>query len=409
MKRSGGAQQSADAAQRAANQLREAQDLLAGTQQQLASGKMDSLLHESARLTQEQRAQAERIDKLASPQVDPNKMDMESMMARRREVERLATERQQLSDDLSRLQKELRDAAREMAPNQPGVARKLRDALTEMDDSNLDNRVQRTADWLRRGINPNSNGTETQIAQGLGHLNRQLKQAQQAIGQGKRGSQDAAQGDRTSALDQVERLRSQLEAMMGSRGGNGQARQNGQSKDGRTGQSAGAPNGERGGNGMQRGGDVGGRVGEVRNGAGRGADGSVWDNINTGNNSYGQPAQRTAPTDASGNPPDTERTYRQGLRELDQMRQTLRGDAQSEKELEELARQMRQLDPKRFPGNPAMVEQMHREALSSIDRLELQLQRGKISTEARTGKPRAVPAGYQDSVADYFRRLSKNP
>jgi len=96
------------------------------------------------------------------------------------------------------------------------------------------------------------------------------------------------------------------------------------------------------------------------------------------------------------------------MRELNQLRQMVQGDQQAMKEVQELAKQMQQLDPSRFPGNPAMVEQMHREMLSSIDRIELQLQRDGAS-EARTGKPYAVPAGYQDSVAEYYRRLSKNP
>ena len=52
----------------------------------------------------------------------------------------------------------------QMAPNQPGAASKLRDALNGMDQSDLTNRVQRTADWLRQGIDPNSNGTEAGIA-----------------------------------------------------------------------------------------------------------------------------------------------------------------------------------------------------------------------------------------------------
>jgi hypothetical protein len=147
----------------------------------------------------------------------------------------------------------------------------------------------------------------------------------------------------------------------------------------------------------------------VRYGGGGYADGTVWGNINTGNNRYGQGGQRPAPPDASGNPADTERTYQQGVRELNQLRQMVQGDPEAMKEVQELARQMQQLDPSRFPGNPAMVEQMHREVLSSIDRIELQLQRDGVSTEARTGKPYAVPAGYQDSVAEYYRRLSKNP
>jgi len=167
-----------------------------------------------------------------------------------------------------------------------------------------------------------------------------------------------------------------------------------------------------GGFGQQTGdrtGQRGGQSGDIRYGGGGGADGTVWGNINTGNNRYSQGGQRPAPTDASGNPADTERTYQQGVRELNQLRQMVQGDPQATKEVQELARQMQQLDPSRFPGNPAMVEQMHREVLSSIDRIELQLQRDGASTEARTGKPYAVPAGYQDSVAEYYRRLSKSP
>ena len=480
MKRSAGPQQSADAARQAAEKLRDATSLLGGTQQQLASGKLDSLSHEADRLTQEERAQADRIDKLANQQQgDADTMNRDSMMARLQERNRLAAERQQLSGDLSKLQKGVRDAAREMAPNEPGVAQKLRDALTEMDQSDLDNHVQRTADWLRSGINPNSNGTEKEIAQGLQKLGQQLRQAQQGMGQGKdqgkpgqRGG--AGQGDETAALGQVERLRSQLEAMASSRQGsgqqqgrNGQQGQSGQNgQQGRNGQPS--PNGQPGqsgnqqsqangggqqpgnngqpgrgaqpsgqnaqggaqqGGGQQGGGQRGGgqpgsgfgqqgndlggqragQSGDVRYGGGGGADGTVWGNINTGNNRYGQAGQRPVPLDASGNPADTERTYQQSMRELNQLRQMVQGDPQATKDVQELTRQMQQLDPSRFPGNPAMVEQMHREVLSSVDRIELQLQRDGASTEARTGKPYVVPSGYQDSVAEYYRRLSKNP
>jgi hypothetical protein len=454
MKRSAGPQQSADAAKQAAEKLRDATNLLGGTQQQLASGKVGSLSHEADRLAQEERAQADRIDKLANHQGSgSDATDRDSMMAKLRERDQLAGERQQLSNDLSKLQKGVRDAAREMAPTQPGVSQKLRDALTEMDQSDLDNHVQRTADWLRGGVNPNSNGTENEIAQGLQKLSQQLLQAQQGVGQGKPGESGAAQGDQTAALGQVERLRSQLEAMASGRGNGRQQGQNGQngqqgrngqqgqnSQPGRQGNQNGNQQGQASGGGqqpgrgsqpgqqsgqytqgsLQRGGGVGqqtgdrtgqrdGQSGDVRDGGGGGADGTVWNNINTGNNRYSQAGQRPAPPDASGNPADTERTYQQGMRELNQLRQMVQSDPQASKDVQDLARKMQQLDPSRFPGNPAMVEQMHREVLNSIDRIELQLQRDGASTEARTGKPYAVPAGYQDSVAEYYRRLSKNP
>jgi DNA-directed RNA polymerase subunit F len=381
MKHNGNPQQSA-AGQQAADQLRKASSLLAGTQQQLASGQVSALSREADRLTHEERAQAERINNFAGQQPDPNSTNLDAMLGHLHERDRLAKDRQQLSDDLSNLQRNVREAAREMASAQPGVAQELRDALRQMDEYDLDNRVQRTADWLRRGINPNANGTESEIVQGLAKLNQQLQQAQQNLDQGGSVQRGADKDGQTTALDQLEGLRKQLEAMAPSQDG----QRRGQQGQNRAGQN-----------------------GDVRNGGGHNSDGTPWNNINTGDNRYGQPGPPTASPDTSSNPADTERTFRQSMRALNQLRQMLRDNPEAAKEVAELARQMQLLDPSRFPGNPAMLEQMHREVLSSVDRLELQLQRDAASTQARTGKSSAVPSGYQESVAEYFKRLSKNP
>src|SRR5215469_398898 len=192
-------------AQQAAEQLRQASGLLAATQQRLASGKVDSLAREAGRLSHEESTQADRINKFAS-QDAPNLTDLNSMLTRRRELTQLAEDRQQLSNDLSDLQRNIRGAAREMAATQPGVAQNLRDALTEMDNSDLDNRVQRTADWLRRGVDPTTRGTENEIAKGLSKLDEQLQQAARGVGKGTRGPQNADQ-DQTVLLNQIEQFR----------------------------------------------------------------------------------------------------------------------------------------------------------------------------------------------------------
>jgi hypothetical protein len=400
MNRSGAEQQQSADARKAADDLRQASNLLAGTQQQLASGKVDSLAHEASRLQQQEHAQADQINKFASQQNEASPENLDSMTSRLHDRDRLAQERQQLANDLSSLQRNIRGAAREMAPNQPDVARKLRDALTEMDESDLDNHVQRTADWLRRGINPNSNGMESEIAQGLQKLSEQMQQAQKGVGQGQPAAPGSDQPDANAALDRLERLRSQLDAMTGQRGGaNQQLAQNGLNRNGQNGRTGTAqPN------------NAGGNSGDIRYDGNRGADGTVWGNINTGNNRYGQPGVTgPAPDDASGNPADTERTYQQSMRDLQDLQKLVQNDPEAAKEVAELARRMQRLDPSRFPGNPALVEQMHREVLSTVDKLELQLQREGGSSAARTGKSDAIPAGYQESVADYYRRLSKNP
>jgi len=86
-------------------------------------------------------------------------------------------------------------------------------------------------------------------------------------------------------------------------------------------------------------------------------------------------------------------------------------DPQAKKDIEDLQRQMQNLDPRRFPGNPEMVEHMSAEVLAQADKLELRLrQNGALDQgQVRSPKPKSAAPAYQDAVADYYRRLSKTP
>ncbi|MEZ2347269.1 hypothetical protein [Terriglobus sp. RCC_193] len=450
MKRAGapGANSSSAEAQRqAAERLREATGLLGGAQQNLAGNRMGQLSREADRIQQEEKAQAQRVDDFTKQTQNHsfNPQDIQNFMRQRNQ---LASDRQELSDSLSKLQKNMRDAASGMASNQPDAAKKVRDALSEMDNSDLDNRMQRSADWLRSGINPNSNGTEKGIADGLSKLSQQLHAASGAVGSGNgQRTGDAGKPDQTAALGQVARLRSQLQAMQASRqgnglnrGGSGQQGNDSQNRNGQQGQGQQQGNGSQQGGGAQSGqngggqsgnaqtagnrsggaltrgnsrdgatDDRGGQLGDLGNrvNAGGGNRGTVFGGVNTGNNTYAGGGTAVGAKDTSDNPADTERNFQQSLRQLQALRGMVRDDPQAQKDLAELTRQMQNLDPKRFPGNPAMVEQMHSDVLRTVDRLELELQRSGETT-AHTGTPQTIPAGYSDSVADYYRRLSKN-
>ena len=430
MKRSTAQQQDSEASRRAADQLRQATGLLGGMQQQQASGKLDSLSREADRLDREEHAQADRLHSLAAQSGTTNEQDYSAGMQQRN---KLAEDRQQLSDDLSQLEKNMRNAERELAPNEPQVSSKLRDALSGMDQSDLSNRVQRTADWLRRGISPDSNETEGDIASGLHQLSEQLRQAQEGMGSGKPlpGSQ---QGQQTAALDQIERFRRQIESLTargsasGQRGQNGQSARPGQGNQGAPQPSQGtqqAQAGAAGGQGGQYGQrwQVGGqragnwqgqdfRSGDVGNrDSGGGAEGTAYFNINTGNNHFDRNRPRAGAPDNSSVPPDSELVYRNGLDELNQIHQLAKNDPAAQKEIQDLVREMQRLDPRRFPGNPQLVEQLHAQVLNDVDRLELQLRRDGDSESAdqvRSSKSFSMPPGYQDAVAEYFRRLSKS-
>ena len=59
-----------------------------------------------------------------------------------------------------------------------------------------------------------------------------------------------------------------------------------------------------------------------------------------------------------------------------------------------------------------MLEELHAQVLTSVDKLELRLRREwdeKQTGQVRSGDSLRVPPGYQGSVAEYFRRLSKRP
>jgi hypothetical protein len=138
---------------------------------------------------------------------------------------------------------------------------------------------------------------------------------------------------------------------------------------------------------------------------GRGG-GSDYSAMNRGGYLPEAPRGPVGPGDIAG----IERAYREGLRDLSQMRGELGGDnPEVARDIQELIREMQRLDPSRFQGNPALVEQLRTQVLSGLEQLELQMRRklDDASSQARTGAARPVPNGYQDSVAEYFRRLSK--
>jgi hypothetical protein len=59
-----------------------------------------------------------------------------------------------------------------------------------------------------------------------------------------------------------------------------------------------------------------------------------------------------------------------------------------------------------------MVEELYNRVLGDVDKLELQLRRAsdaKQSGQVHSTDSQPVPPGYEDAVAEYFRRLSKNP
>ncbi len=324
------------------------------------------------------------------------------------EIDKMVNDRQQVTDDLARLTQQMRTAARELAPTQPGASGKLRSALDGMDENDLGTRMQRSSDWLRSG--QFSDPAEAGLTSDLQKLGQQVGDAARALGSAQHTSKDA---ELNRAMDDLSRLRDQLAGLGGrsnsqpGQGRGGQQFQAGQlTRDGQSGQ-AGQPG--QGGQAGGRSGPVGNRLaGPVGNPAGGGTnrDRNWIGAYDTGNTRIS--GQAVAPQ-RGPNPADTQRQIDQGLNLLNQVRAVVQDSPEARQQLQSLIDQMRNLDPSRFPGNPALVEQMHQQLVSSVDALELQLRRQLDENRGgtiRNTDPTKVPAGYQDSVAEYYRKLS---
>jgi hypothetical protein len=106
-----------------------------------------------------------------------------------------------------------------------------------------------------------------------------------------------------------------------------------------------------------------------------------------------------------------ENTYRDTLRQLTQLQPQLRDDASVNRDLQSLIRDMQRLDPSVYSNDPLLAERIHAAVVGGIEQIEMELRRkvekaGDGSVRSQGGE--AVPEGYADAVAEYFRKLSKS-
>jgi hypothetical protein len=383
MRRAASQGQRAADARRAADRLQEATKLLGGIRQQQGSGQLDSLAREADRLAAQEHEQADRIRQMfgSKSSAGPER----GSRAGEDDQAGLADNRQLLASDLSHLEKSTQDTASQLAPTERDAASKLHQALGEMDGSNLAARLEHSAQSMRLGLPPDAS-LEPSISGDIDRFDQRIHEAQQAL----KGQQPSAE----SALARLERLRDQIATLTRNPGGPNSrtgASAN-QSQSGEQAQQARGGQGSKNAGGLQPGGPGGPRT--WQNGA----------RPLRGNEPEGSGAE---PSDSSTS---TEPTRQRALRELDGLRRDIGTDSGAATDIQELARDLQRLGPGNFGGDPALMDQLRARVLASMDNLELRLRREfdqQESGEVRNSDSLRVPPGYRESVAEYFRRLSK--
>jgi hypothetical protein len=310
----------------------------------------------------------------------------------------MAGEKEQMADQLKQLEKQMGDAARSLAGAQNPVSSKLRDALSEAQQSELELRMRKGAEWIRQGQGMYTWVRESTVTMGLDRLRDQLQQAQAALQQqgqpGKGAPSDKA--DIEKALAQLEGMRNRMQQLTQSQGQPGQrgnASRNGKPQDGsqpqpgqsQPGQAQGQPQGQS-------------------------QDGSQ---TGPGQPSAGQPDG--APNGGIGNRGGPgpvyphngmEQGYRESLRDMSQLRDFIKTHPEFSNDVLQL---MHAMNPA-YVNDAELGQRISREVIPQMERLELELRRqldSKSSDQVRSAGSEPVPAGYSDAIAEYFRKLSK--
>src|ERR1700683_4807029 len=153
-------------------------------------------------LAAEQKQQADKVRDLMAQQNAARTSGKQMTYPSAQEIDKMVNDRQQVSDDLGRLTQDMRGTARELATTQPAASGKLRSALEGLDENELDTRLQRSSDRLRRG--EFSDQEESALTGDLQKLGQQVGEAARALGGAQATSRDA---EINRAMDDLSRLR----------------------------------------------------------------------------------------------------------------------------------------------------------------------------------------------------------
>ncbi|MDW8129768.1 MAG: DUF4175 family protein [Bryobacterales bacterium] len=362
--------------QEAAERLRQARELLGGLEREQMDERVTELTRRSEQLAARQREFAERLRQRFGSREARGSWE---------EAARMAEEKQQMAAELEALQRELEQSLRAMAGGQRAAASRLREALGDLQRMELATRMRYNAELIRRGWGAAAVMREAPVTAALEQLRDQLREARAAL-------------DR--AAPPGENLQRALEALARAR-----QRLAGAGRDSRSSAEQGAQERDRA---ARRPGAVGesqphaGEPAGGRQGGGGPAPGS-YAAMNFGDWQPAEP-RASSPSDPAG----LVRAWQQALRDLAELRGSLRDMPEQAQALEEILREYARYDPRRTPGNPALLERIHSQFLADLDRLELEWKRklGEPVTQARNVADRRVPPKYAEAVAEYFRRLS---
>jgi len=361
-------QRAAEEAQRQLEGARDqlAQDQIASMQESfanMADQSADMLLAQERMQQQLQDAMERALSERDSGE-NPNSRGMTLM-----EEMALADTKEEVAADLQRLQQQMMNTIQQFGEEAPAAARELTEGNATIAERELELALSDAALYIDAGYALYIAGNERNVTEGMRALNESLERAEQLAFGALNGNSDLEQ-----ALEQAEELRDQLAQL---------PQQNGQ----QSGQ------GEQQGQGGQQGGFGGGPDG-ITNGLG------ITDWSGNGANA------------AFDGPMDVPENFYNNLDNLTELTRDAIPEMQmTQEQINELLDVIRELEFSRVNRNDGIVLEEYNNMLALIEQLELSLRaegsNANNPNNVRTAVLDMIPEEYRESVAEYYRRLSR--
>ena len=415
------------AIEQARRQLQAALQQMTAQRQQAAGEAFSNLADRASELYREQRElQAELQQQMRDLLNDRTDRGLRRGMDRQAAFD-LAERKDDLREALEALTRDIQRVAQQFRDQTPGAAQELSDALRRLQQSEAQRLLAVAAELIRQGYGMEVAATDSVTTSALRDLERQTQEALA------RAQEEAVQGQRiepdpnAELISELQALRRELDELTRGAGGFDprQARLDPSGQPGQPGQQ-GQP-GEAQDDQAQQNAQAGGQQGGQQQGGQQG--GAQQGGLNAGGpfdrGGYGWRGGFYDPNrgDIWGPYPygfwqDPERLEeaRQRLEsagtELLTLSNRLRAEGLSEEELRavrELAEALRRGLP--GDGNADLIEREYRALVDLLEKTELELRAASgdsRSATVRTEAPVRVARGFEDAVAEYYRRLSRS-
>jgi len=369
------------AMEEARRQLDRALEQMTAQRQAVAEEAFSGLSDRSGELFDEQRQIANELQQVARRYLDAQARNEPTRdVLSPEETYDLAVRKWEMQQELEQLEQDIQAIAQQFRGQTPGASEELRDSLTDLQRSQAIARLGDAAAAIRYGAAQQAAPMEGITTAALDELQRGTERAL-ALALRESGEGIQAESDATAELlAELQSLRRELsELQAGQPGQQGQSDQAGQGGQ----QSGGVFGGNTFGGGQ-------GFYDLNRRGLG------AWDPA--GIASFDENLQA-----------ELEDRLNEAGADLLTLGSRLRTEGLTAEELEAVRRLGDALRGG-LTGNPELVEQEFLAMLSLVEQLELQLASSELGNDdggVRTETPAQVTQGYEDAVAEYFRRLSR--